>query len=69
MFIDDRKDNSVPDSFPGNVKLVMDARKEVSLIQESYRKDNTPEFEYSITALLPKVGHQRIKFDRKNDRC
>ena len=55
----------VPDSFLGNVELVMDARKEVSLIQESYRKDNTPEFEYFITAWLLKVGHQRIKFNRK----
>ena len=53
----------VPDSFPGNAELVMDARKEVSLIQESYRKENTPEFEYFIIALLPRVDSVRIKFD------
>ena len=55
--IGDIKKNLVLDDFPGNTGLVMDKRKDVNLLHESYRKDNTPEFEYFVMALLPKIGH------------
>ena len=43
----------------------MGGSKEATLLQENYRKENTAEFEYFITSLLPKIGHNRIRFDLK----
>ena len=62
--LEDIEKNLVPENFPGNVGIVMDERKDVNLLHESYRKENTPEFEYFFTALLPKIGHRRIEFDK-----
>ena len=55
----------MPNSFPGNVELVTNDKREVSLLKEDYRKTITPEFEYFITTLLPKIAHHRIRFDKK----
>ena len=55
----------MPNSFPGNVELVTNDKRGVSLLKEDYRKTNTPEFEYFITTLLPKIAHHRIRFDKK----
>ena len=40
--LEDIEKNLVPENFAGNVGIVMDERKDVNLLHESYRKENTP---------------------------